>query len=467
MVISLTERGEEAVAPDTGDVRSAGKDGHDDAVFDTEAALVNAGFEVTIVTQDGSEQPDALATHPNYEEQFAVEVETTAPDRPNKILANLRKAQQADQIPLFVVEPGETETQWAERVASILESPIKRDGNDERVFYTLDAGLQITDRRTDDDPIAIRPVTGEDDSRRTEWAEHDGEYVLTDGEGTEHARIADIGSVTGRQLPAIVTYDETANEYVVETETDQQVYESKEAFQAEWVTVKQPILPDRVLPTPDYGRDTYAIVILDPDGEAILYNADGSTSPLATIADRSLRLPDALASDEPNTHDESSTSDDDQANAAESDGTDSSPADTPPDDNEVGESFEEFVEAYLTKGAEADVPKDEVHRVYAVWAAQRGLKVQNRVWLSRRLGEAVDLDTSRRRVDGDRINFYTGIGLAPAVRELIEQDASLNLYVEPNRQNRPTASPVSVTVQGKFRSHPVSGKIARRRGRSG
>lgn len=221
MVISLTERGEEAVTPDTGEVRSAGKDGHDDAVFDAEAALVNAGFEVTIVTQDGSEQPDALATYPDHEEQFAVEVETTTPDKPNKILANLRKAQQADQIPLFVVKPGETETQWAERVASILESPIKRDGDDERVFYTLDAGLQITDRRTDDDPIAGRPITGEGDSRRTEWAERDGEYVLTDGDGTEHARITDIGSVTGRQFPAIVTYDETANEYVVETETDQ------------------------------------------------------------------------------------------------------------------------------------------------------------------------------------------------------------------------------------------------------
>lgn len=85
-----------------------------------------------------------------------------------------------------------------------------------------------------------------------------------------------------------------------------------------------------------------------------------------------------------------------------------------------GESFEAFVDAYLTTDAEADVPKDEVHRVYAIWAARRGHEVQNKVWLSRRLSEVVDLDTSRCRVDGDRINFYTGIGLTPAARELIE-----------------------------------------------
>lgn len=44
-----------------------------------------------------------------------------------------------------------------------------------------------------------------------------------------------------------------------------------------------------------------------------------------------------------------------------------------------GESFEAFVDAYLTTDAEADVPKDEVHRVYAIWAARRGHEVQNKV----------------------------------------------------------------------------------------
>jgi len=88
--------------------------------MDTETALTERGFSVDILEQDGSEQPDATATHPDHDVVFNIEAETTTPDRPAKVLQNLKRAHDADRVPLFVVRPGDPETEWATRLENIL-----------------------------------------------------------------------------------------------------------------------------------------------------------------------------------------------------------------------------------------------------------------------------------------------------------------------------------------------------------
>jgi len=58
---------------------------HDAVLMDTETALTERGFSVDILEQDGSEQPDATATHPDHDVVFNIEAETTTPDRPAKV----------------------------------------------------------------------------------------------------------------------------------------------------------------------------------------------------------------------------------------------------------------------------------------------------------------------------------------------------------------------------------------------
>ncbi|ELZ24374.1 hypothetical protein C477_01100 [Haloterrigena salina JCM 13891] len=111
IVTRLTEDGETIVQSETGAVESAGGTSHDAVLMDAETALTERGFSVEILEQDGSEQPDATATHPNHDVVFNIEAETTTPDRPAKVLQNLKRAHEADRIPLFIVRPGDPETQ--------------------------------------------------------------------------------------------------------------------------------------------------------------------------------------------------------------------------------------------------------------------------------------------------------------------------------------------------------------------
>jgi len=71
--------------------RQLGSD-HDAALRQIEEELTALGFTVSILAQDGSEKPDARASHPDVADRFAIEVETTTPENPAKVLTNLRKA---------------------------------------------------------------------------------------------------------------------------------------------------------------------------------------------------------------------------------------------------------------------------------------------------------------------------------------------------------------------------------------
>jgi len=142
VVVSLTEAGKEVTGIATGEVRAAGGDRHDDLLARIESALTPLGFTVAVQEQDGSEQPDATAFHPDLDVEFNIEAETTTPDKPAKVLANLRRAQEAEKVPLFVVEEGaESLTHWAERLDGILNPPVKKRSGEETYLYITDQSI--------------------------------------------------------------------------------------------------------------------------------------------------------------------------------------------------------------------------------------------------------------------------------------------------------------------------------------
>lgn len=60
---------------------------------------------------------------------------------------------------------------------------------------------------------------------------------------------------------------------------EQHVYDTKAAFEADWVRIKKPFVPDDELPTPEYSPESYAIVILPEESEPVVYS-DGETHSL-------------------------------------------------------------------------------------------------------------------------------------------------------------------------------------------
>ncbi|WP_254547377.1 conjugal transfer protein [Halomarina pelagica] len=432
LVVRLTEAGEEAVTPELGDVQAAGGQAHDDGILEIEEALTTAGFTVELITQDGSEQPDARATHPELDNEFAIEVETTTPENPIKVLTNLKKAQDEDSIPLFVVRPGETETYWAERIEGILHPPVKQLSNGETQLYTYDEPLHVRRVSTGERFPAVRPVTGEGDSRRTIWRRGEEDIILVDSAGIEQGRILGEASATEHNVPGVYTYDAEANKYVVTADGTRHTYDSKAAFDAEWVTIKKPFIPENELPVPDYGRDTYRIVILASDGEAVVYDSAESTSPLSTLLMDSPLLATS--------RDDQTEGTPDQADSIERDGAESiasgdssentspkvadrptegdSPLQFDPEDPE--ELLSAFVTRYLREDPDAVTPKDRIYKAFTIWSIQHGGDVPEKSSFSKRLREHVDCGDKRVSNNGERTYCYTDIELSESGCELLE-----------------------------------------------
>ncbi len=158
-VIRLTDAGEEVVTPDTGASQTAGKERHDELLLEIETELTSIGCTVSILTQDGSEKPDAQAIHSACDRPFSIEVETTTPNNPAQILANLRKAQENQSYPIFVVAEGDTETYWAERVEQIVSSPVRQLPTGETRLYTKRSALSFNGGATARNGVtALQPI---------------------------------------------------------------------------------------------------------------------------------------------------------------------------------------------------------------------------------------------------------------------------------------------------------------------
>ena len=394
LLVRLTDAGETAAAPDTGDTRASGSEGHDAALLEIEAALTSLGFRVTILTQDGTEQPDATATHPDVDETFAIEAETTTPENPVKILTNLRKAQDADSVPLFVVRPGETETYWAERVERILSPPVQQLANGETRFYTHDGHLTFGGGATEDGGVtAVRPTASEADSGRTVWTREDDGLVLRDGDGTEYTRLPTLSAVSKDRVPAIYSYDHSADEYVVYEQGEQHVYDTKAAFEADWVRIKKPFVPEVELQTSDYGSESYAIVILPDEDEPVIYD-DGETRSLETLF-------------ETVTPGEDTGSADKRSEITQQ-------LEAPPIDDIVDDPdaiVERFADLYLIEEAESMVAAGEVYEQYDQWAERNDIEPDSKSWFARRLSNHVTFERTTHRENGDPVRYYEGLAL--------------------------------------------------------
>lgn len=308
-VMRLTAMGEEEVTIETGSVRASGGKDHDTALERIHAALARRGYHVTVFEQDRSDMGDAQAFHPEIEETIAIEAETTTPENPRKVLKNLRRAQEDGHRPLFVVEAGEDGKDmeyWANRVTGILHPPVKGEDEDsgDVAFYTTDAAVKYNDGR------AVRESTSE--GRRSLWSREDGELVLRDTTGIEHAKLQSLDAVGAmREFPGVAHYDEPSGGYtVLKASGDKCHYADRDGLRDEWVEVKRPFLPVTDLPNPDYDHDDYVIVILPEDTtkEPVVYR-NGSTHSLDVLGDESVEstsTPDVSSA--PSERDDNTTS---------------------------------------------------------------------------------------------------------------------------------------------------------------
>ncbi|GAA0449048.1 hypothetical protein GCM10008985_00500 [Halococcus dombrowskii] len=286
-VVRLTAMGEETVTIETGSVRASGGDDHDSALERMHTALSARGYHVQVFEQDRSDMGDAQAFHPDGEETYAIEAETTTPDNPRKVLKNLRRAQEDGHQPVFVVEPGEDDKDfeyWANRVEGILNPPVKNivEESGDVALYTTDDPLTFNGGR------AVREATSE--GRLSLWTQKCEELVLTDSLNVEHATLSSLDEVGAmREFPGVAHYNETDGSYtVIKDNGGKLTYPDRESLRDRWIEVKRPFIPEIDLPNPEFDHDDYVIVILPEDNtkEPVVYR-DGSTYSLDVFGEES------------------------------------------------------------------------------------------------------------------------------------------------------------------------------------
>ncbi|RJT07159.1 hypothetical protein [Halococcus sp. IIIV-5B] len=447
----LTEAGEKAIAIDTGEVRSAGGEGHDSALEAIDEALTKEGFTVNVLKQDRSDMPDAKAVHSDLDTTLILEAETTTPSKPAKVLENLKKAQRLDGTPVFVVEAGqdgggpddtgEDYNYWARRVENILSEPVNEidDETGHIHYYVTNNLVRINEKLT-----ALRPVTG--DKRKTRWINEGGELVLRDGNHFEHARLDSLDDIGTSSFPAVDMYDEYKNQHLVQPqiESDQE-YEDVDSLKEDWVQVKRPAIPEEMLPNPEYDRGDYHIIILSPDREdPPEFYRDGERFPLSpgtkepaeTFEDddknsQELDVDGSLSLDpeeelnepsseagappgEPALDDE--TSNDSDSGPAEPVADESEPEQPP--EGELGgkdEGVAAFADARLVQSPDNITPSTKLYPEYEEYATRNGFEVRRKNQFSRSLKKSIDyeIDTDRAEVAGTLTTLYIGVALPP------------------------------------------------------
>jgi len=411
IVARLSDDGETEVQPETGTARSAGGMSHDAVLMDTETALTERGFSVDILEQDGSEQPDATATHPDHDVVFNIEAETTTPDRPAKVLQNLKRAHDADRVPLFVVRPGDPETEWATRLENILSPPLRERADGTEQFYNCDEIVTFGGGATAHGGVtAVRPRTA--DTNRTVWTRDDGERVLSDGE-TEFARVPDEGALSKDGVPAYYSYDHETGQYTVHKPGETRVFDSKDEFKAEWTPIKRPFIPDVELPDADYSRDSYVVLLLPEDGAPTVFQ-QGESYTLSESPDEEDLWPDAPTSE----HAQATISMDSGEETPSTEST--APSDGSVEIDPSGDGIEAFAAMYIREAEGAQVPKETLFQAYSAWTDQHDIEGTNASWFGRKLANVVEYENDRVRDGDDLVTVYTGVDLTPAGSQFLE-----------------------------------------------
>ncbi len=383
--VRLTAAGESIVTPDTGTSQTSGSIRHDEAISHVEAALTKIGCTVSVPKQDGSEQPDARAVHPDCDQTFAIEVETTTPENPAQVLANLRQAQDSDEHPIFVVEAGDSELSWADRIDGILSSPVRELSSGEIRFYTKNQALSFNGGATADGGVtAVRPAT--EHSKQTVWRREQGRFVLANGQDEALIETESIAELSRDHVPAVYSYDQTTDEYIVSEQGMQYVYDSKESFLEKWTRIMEPFVPETEFSYPGYGPADYSIVVLRPDDEPVIYN-DGETATLETLLERA---------DDCSFGEKDSSLDSSELHLAE----------IADDANAV---VGRFASLFLTEEPASTVAASTVYDCYEQWAKQHDIDPDGKSWFARRLSNHVDFGRITERRDGDLVRCYEGL----------------------------------------------------------
>lgn len=385
----LTDEGEEAATPDTSTSPTGGGEHHDAVLETVEQSLATTGFSVEVLDQNGESRPDAIATHPDLDRELQVEVETTTHVRPAKVLSNLRKAQEQKRIPLFVVADHDDQpaAEIADRLAKILREPRNQLSSGETRLYTMNHNVTFNGgARAAVGVTAVRPATG--GSRHTRWFVREGAFVLEDSAGDQHARIDSFDAVSKDQFPATYSYDAKSETYTVFRPGElPESYESREAFEADWVPVKRPFVPSTDLPVPDYAENSYTISILTSDDEPDLQLYKPASD---TVQDLSV-LVEAIQSSELHP-------------------AGIEPTDTEEDPFGIGA----FVRDRITECDEEFVPIAYVYEAYKEYVEDREYERKKKPRFTPAFREYADFDPKRKWVDEETRRCYIGIQLSDA-----------------------------------------------------
>ena len=406
----LTDEGEQAAQADTSTSPTGGGEAHDSALATVERALVTAGFSVEVLDQNGDARPDAVATHSDLDTEVQIEIETTTHVRPAKVLANLRKAQEHDRVPLFVVadHDGQPATDIANRLAKILQEPRNSLTSGETRLYTTNYNVTFNGgARAADGVTAVRPAS--DGSRHTRWFERDGDLVLEDGLGDQHARVDSFEGVSKDQFPATYSYDAESETYTVFRPGElPETYESREAFEADWVPVKRPFVPRTDLPVPDYTESSYAIGILTDDSEPALqlYAPESeTTTELSTLKEKidAGELRPAGVDPTKETDEESVVKGDDGC-----------------DPYGIGA----FARDHIIESDDGVVAVADVYDAYEQFAEAEGYDVKPKNRFTQEFRDWVEFERDKKWLDGQTRRCYVGVELRNAGDQGEASDAS-------------------------------------------
>jgi hypothetical protein len=208
---------------------------------------------------------------------ISIEAETSTITKPMQTMTNLRKAMESGMKCVFTTKDGSYDPEafddpddepdhanlfeyWARRGEGIMYADSDKegerndhekltfarevDGQDNSWFYNKETDLEVDEHHG---LVALRPAA---EGSETVWREDGDEIVLASTvNGTEeiHARFGgpgDLADPPRESVPAYYEYDDSAGEYHVQANGEQEVYQTADELKANWTPVIEPFVPE-------------------------------------------------------------------------------------------------------------------------------------------------------------------------------------------------------------------------------
>lgn len=320
--VQVTDAGEaELFRQDTGDDRRSGGDDHRLLLRRAHELFTRLGFVVRLPAQDEPGLPDGIVDLPidpmagetlaEVEERrdalqeyygaiwaltqgtpATLEAETSTIEKPERTLANLRKAVNDGRMCLFAVPDGTAEggdlAHWARRGENIFTTDgdltfVKDVIDGKRHFYNKKAQLEVGSGA-----VALRPAPA--DGGRTpplKWVETADGLVCRDAKSGEvHACLDGVEALAdppSGAFPAYREIDRSTDTRIVWTGGQELRYGSQEEVAADWRPIRAPFVPEQEFDQEPTEQD-FALVAF-PDADNFQYDQphvyeDGTLRPL-------------------------------------------------------------------------------------------------------------------------------------------------------------------------------------------